>query len=319
MITQPSSIPVILGTTASGKTSVGIELAKLLNGEVISVDSRKVYKGLKIGTATPEGTWNKDHLVVQGIPHYLMSNLDPTTIYNAGDFARDAKILIADILKRGKTPILVGGTGFYFKALQQGLPQLPARNEAVRNKLEDRVRKMGVEAVYEELKTQDPQAAQSITKKDKQKIIRALEIIETTGQPFSSWKNKGKIPAPYAFTIMGLQFQKDLLEKRIEKRSKRMLDEGMIEETEALLNEGVPKNCPALISFGYKEAVQVVLGKMPRSEFLDHLIYGTKAYAKRQRTWFRTQTKPVWFNCDESSNKKEISLKMKHFMDQAKN
>src|ERR1044071_9614895 len=119
-----SSIPVILGPTASGKTSVGIELAKLIDGEVISVDSRKVYKGLPVGTATPEGEWRKETYWVKGVPHYLIGHLNPNQFYTAGDFTKDAEKLIFDILGRGKKPILVGGTGFYFKALQKGLPKL---------------------------------------------------------------------------------------------------------------------------------------------------------------------------------------------------
>lgn len=312
-----STIPTILGATASNKTSVGIILAKEIEGEVISVDSRKVYQGLPVGTATPKGQWNGKEFLVEGVPHHLMGFLNPDQPYTAGDFARDAELLINRILERGKVPILVGGTGFYFKALQKGLPQLPNRDEAFRDKVTARIEKDGLTSVYEELKTLDPVAAQAIGPADPHKIIRALEVTELTGQPFSSWKEAPRRKSAHEFTVMGLHFQKEVLEKRIEMRSRQMVEKGMIEETAAVLNQGYSKFCPALLSFGYREAVEVVEGILPRDQFLDRLIKGTKAYAKRQRTWFRTQVQPTWFDCDENPNNEELAMKMKAFWKQS--
>jgi tRNA dimethylallyltransferase len=181
-------IPVILGETASGKTSFGIQLAKDVDGEVISVDSRKVYKGLPIGTATPTGTWHNGTFLVEGVAHHLIGHLDPDQVYTAGDFAKDAHQRIDDIRARKKIPILVGGTGFYFKALAEGLPELPPRNDAFREKLARQAETQGIEPLYERLKEIDPAAAAAITHRDKHKIMRALEIFELTGQPFSLWK-----------------------------------------------------------------------------------------------------------------------------------
>ncbi len=307
-----SSIPVILGQTASGKTSVGIALAKLLDGEIISVDSRKVYEGLPVGTATPEGKRDNNSYLVKGVPHHLMSFLPPDQPYNAGDFSADAERLIAEIIARGKTPILVGGTGFYFKALEQGLPPLPKADETFRRKLEQRMEKDGVASVRAELERTDPTAARAITDKDRHKIIRALEVQHLTGVPFSKWKDQKK-PGARRYTVMGLQYAKQLLEERIEDRSEYMFQHGMIEETEAVLKKGYAPDCHALASFGYREAVQVVKGTLPRAAFLEHLIKGTKAYAKRQQTWFRTQVKPAWFACDATSKSDEIALRMKAF------
>jgi tRNA dimethylallyltransferase len=314
---KTASIPVILGPTASGKTSIGIELAKLIGGEIISVDSRKVYKGLTIGTATPAGEWKNKTLVVQGIPHHLIGYLAPDQAYTAGDFFLDAEKLLEDIVARNRRPLLVGGTGFYFKALEQGLPVLPKRDETIRVELEKKILERGVPALHAELALKDASAANAISPHDKHKVIRALEIIHLTGQPFSSWKEKPRRRSTHQFVVMGLSWPKAELDKRIESRSKTMEKRGMIEETEAVLKQGYSHDCPALASFGYREAVQVLEGKLPRKEFLPRLIHGTKSYAKRQRTWFRTQTHPLWFDCDSSSQIEEISLKMKAFLDTA--
>lgn len=309
------TIPVILGPTASGKTSVGIELAKLIDGEIISVDSRKVYKGLSIGTAVPEGAWAEGAYVVKGIPHHLIGHLAPDEPYTAGDFAKDAEKLIQDILRRGKTPVLVGGTGFYFKALEKGLPGVPQGNLAMRDRLFKRLKHEGLSVLYAELKSLDPKAAAGIQPNDKQKTMRALEVYYLSGKPFSSWKEEIVQPSAHHFAVMGLLFSKPLLEKRIEDRSKRMEERGMIEEAAALIKQGYSRDCPALASFGYKEAVQVIFNELPRHEFLPQLIHGTKSYAKRQRTWFRTQVSPKWFECDEESRKEEIALKMRAFLE----
>jgi tRNA dimethylallyltransferase len=307
-------IPVLLGQTASGKTSVGIHLAKLLDGEIISVDSRKVYRGLPIGTATPAGVWKGEAYVVEGVPHYLMGHLSPDQIYTAGDFATDAETLIEKILKRGKRPILVGGTGFYFKALQKGLPKLPPRDEELRQSLQKKGETGGFDALHQELAAVDPVAAKNISVKDRHKIIRALEVRELTGQPFSSWKDVERHPSARKFAVLGLKWPKAVLETRIEQRSKKMWEEGMIQEAARVLSAGHAKTCAALASFGYREAVQVLEKEIPESEFLPRLIKGTKAYAKRQQTWFRTQIAPAWFDVNDSSSKEEIALKMRDFI-----
>jgi tRNA dimethylallyltransferase len=293
---------------------VGIALARHLEGEVISIDSRKVYRGLPVGTASPAGTWKDGALVVEGIPHHLIGHLPPDEGYTAGDFAKDAERLISDILARGRTPVLVGGTGFYFKALQVGLPPLPTRDDRLREYLEDRAAKEGWAALHAELAERDPASAKVISPNDPHKIIRALEVTHVTGQPFSTWKNHDRVPSPHRFAVMGLHVPKPDLERKIAERARWMADHGMIDETKALVDNGVSPACPALASFGYREAVQVVQGTLPRADFVPLLIKGTNAYAKRQRTWFRTQTKPVWFDLEKSTPAEEIALKMNDFL-----
>lgn len=310
---MPAPIPVILGPTASGKTSVGILLARELNAEIISIDSRKVYRGLPVGTATPPGKWTAGTYVVDGIAHHLIAHLAPDVPYTAGDFAHDAERLIGEIRRRGKTPLFVGGTGFYFKALQLGLPPLPTRDPKIRAELEARMTEEGGIALHAELTAKDPAAGESIDPADRHKIIRALEVIRLTGRPFSAALESAPVVSPHLFAVMGLDFPKPVLDQRIETRAERMFEGGMIDEAAKLLDQGYSPFCPALASFGYREAVAVARGKMPREEFVPALIKGTKAYAKRQRTWFRTQVKPSWFMCDQQSRKEEISMRMKAF------
>lgn len=307
-------IPVILGTTATGKTAIGITLAKEINGEVISVDSRKVYKGLPIGTATPKGTWENNIYRVNGIPHHLMGHLSPDNPYTAGDFAKDAERLMGEIISRNRTPVLVGGTGFYFRALFQGLPKLPARDNNIRSKLASQIEKEGLDSLFNELEKADPLAAKKISKGDSHKIIRALEILELTGLPYSSWKNLNLNPSKFSYEVMALRMDKDETLKRIEKRSRQMLKDGMIEEAEAVIKAGHSKTCPALLSFGYREAVEVIEGTLSKEDFLTRLIKQTNAYAKRQRTYFRTQIKPRWIEYTGSADIREISLKMNGFL-----
>lgn len=312
-------IPVLMGQTASGKSSVGILLAHLLNGEIISMDSRKIYADLPIGTATPRGRWEGETFFVDGVAHHLMGHLPPDRVYTAGDFSRDADHIIEAILNRGRTPILVGGTGFYFKSLQDGLPALPVRDDALRRELHRRLLAEGTPALHNELKRLDPAAAGALSPNDKQKIIRALEVCRLSGKPYSDFKRSEKSASRWRYAVMALRWPKPLLEERIERRSRAMMDDGMIEETEAVLKKGYPPTCPALISFGYREAVMVIQGKISRDEFLPLLIRGTKAYAKRQLTWLRTQTKCAWHECDAKTEKNEIALNMKAFLENISN
>lgn len=306
-------IPVILGPTASGKTSIGIALAKLINGEVISVDSRKVYRGLPIGTATPPGRWGTDSYVVDGVAHHLMAFLPPDKPYTAGDFAKDAEDRMDQIVGRGHVPVLVGGTGFYFKALRDGLPVLPHRKVEFRRTLEDRIVKNGLASLYQELKEIDPAAA--VDRNDRHKIIRALEVTHLTGRPYSSFRRSPKETASRSYVVIGIDHEKNVLENRIRARAQKMTENGMIEEAAHALEEGYAKNCPALSSFGYREAVDVLEGSLSRENFLPALIKGTLAYAKRQRTWFRTKTPPEHrFLLKPPIEKQEIALKIRSFL-----
>lgn len=280
----------IVGPTASGKTETGLALARQQNSEVISVDSRQVYKGLPIGTAQPPKT---------DVPYHLIGFLDPKDVFSAADFVDHAERLISEIQERGKTPILVGGTGFYFRALFEGLANLPKADEAIRQRLRAEAEAQGRTALHERLRQIDPKAAEKIPANNIQRLIRALEVYELTGKPISTWHEEHKKTSDamrnaWNVKIIGLDPGKEILGQRIAERSEKMLQQGMIEETKALLDQGYPDNCPGLSGLGYPHVVSFLKGKMSKTDLLAQLILETRQYAKRQRTWFRGQMEVEW-------------------------
>ena len=291
----------VVGPTASGKTELGLKLAKEQNGEIISVDSRQVYRHLRVGTARPRDT--------RGIPYHLIDFLDPDQRFSAADFVRRASEKIADIRARGKTPILVGGTGLYFKALTQGLAPLPSASPEIRERLKEEARDGGREKLHERLQKVDPEAAKKIPANNIQRLVRALEVYELTGKPISLWHREHRLtptPLPQGegakpsgeaglhLKFVGIDISREELLRRIETRCRTMIEEGMIEETQALLKQGLAENCPALTGLGYPRIVAVLKGTMSKEECLKLLIQDTRQYAKRQMTWFRHQLPVIW-------------------------
>jgi tRNA dimethylallyltransferase len=313
----------IVGPTASGKTELGLRLAKEQNGEIISVDSRQVYKYLSIGTAKPPKS---------DILYHLIDFLEPSEKFSAADFVRLATAKVAEIQSRGKTPIFVGGTGLYFKALTEGLAALPPADAAVRNRLKKEAETNGREALHKRLAGIDPEAAAKIPANNIQRLIRALEVYEITGKPISQWhkehQNKiaassqpsrnepglgalekedvspmsplgrgrseatGEAKLPLKF--VGIDLPRAELVHRIEARCRTMIEEGMIEETRAVLKRGFAEDCPALTGLGYPRIIRLLKGTLSRDECLALLIQDTRQYAKRQMTWFRRQFPVLW-------------------------
>jgi tRNA dimethylallyltransferase len=319
-------IPVIVGPTGSGKTAVGIALAKRLNGEVISADSRQIYKYLTIGTAKPlpKGKPLSPHTgppappppyipvgnhsrgspcphrergyYVKGIPHHLIDFLDPGERFSAGDFVNFAKKTIKDIQARDKTPIVVGGTGLYIKALVDGLAPLPPANDKIRYELSSRITRYGLKSLHVELEKVDPVSARKIPVNNVQRLIRALEVYKLTGIPISEWHKKTMRPTNEKFLFFGLSWPKALLYQNIEERSLRILP-GMIKESRILLKKGYPADCQGLQSLGYREALAYIKGEIDKTELLERLIRSTKQLAKRQMTWFRANKSIHWIPC----------------------
>lgn len=296
-----SEIIVILGPTAAGKTELALSLAKRLGGEIISADSRQIYKHLSAGTAKPEGRWSGENYLVEGVPYHLADFLDPRERYSAGRFAAQASSLISQIRSRGKRPIVAGGTGLYLKALFEGLDDLPGANEEIRQRLASEIGLFGPKELHRRLEKADPEAARRISPQNTQRLIRALEVHEMTGRPISSfWTRTGSLSAvrrsPFADPqspvpnplFIGLWREKELLKKRIEKRAREIFPK-MLEETRALLGRGCPEDAPGLRSLGYPEALQVLHGESSPAQGLENLVRKTCAYAKRQRTWFKHQ------------------------------
>lgn len=275
-----NKIIAVVGATASGKTDYSIELAKNINGEIISADSRLVYKDFNIGTAKP--TMEER----QGIPHYMIDIVSPTADYSVGLYVKDAKKCISDILNRGKTPIIVGGTGLYMNALLMNydFPECKPDYE-YRNSLRSR------DDLYDMLFSLDEAAANTIDKNDKKKIIRALEIIKTTGKKLSEQRCvKG---SEFDVEWIGLNFERDVLYDRINKRVDFMLENGLVDETKLLLSKyGRIDN--VLYTIGYQEMTSYLDGLLTLKEAVDRLKQNTRRYAKRQLTWFRKNKDIKW-------------------------
>lgn len=280
---KKNKVIAIVGATASGKTAYSIELAKKVNGEIISADSRLVYKGFDIGTAKPT-LEERD-----GILHYLIDIVEPEVDYSVGLWAKEAEKCIDEIISRGKVPIIVGGTGLYFRILLENyeLPKVEP-NYDLRRELET----LTFEELQTRLASKDPETASRIEKNDKKKIIRALEIVETLNLPMSEARGV-KDSSPYEVEWHGRNFPREELYERINKRVDLMIETGLIEETKNLLEKH--GRIPNLIdTIGYREIIEYLDGKLDLKGACDILKQNTRRYAKRQLTWFRKNTMIDW-------------------------
>jgi tRNA dimethylallyltransferase len=289
----------IVGPTASGKTEWGLALAKERGGEIVSVDSRQVYRYLTIGTAKPRGQWSPASprtYLVDGIPYHLVDFLNPDAVFSAADFARRAEDLIKGIRTRKRMPILVGGTGFYFRALLEGLAPLPPADDALREELRTVADHHGREYLHHQLAQVDPLSATKIPFNNIHRVVRALEVYRLTGKPISQWhlEHPVKSNPDEPLEVIGLDPGKEELEKRLQQRCGWMLANGMIEETQSILQKGFSDNCAGLSGLGYPHIVAFLKGTISRDETLQRLIQDTRRYVKRQRTWFGHQMKVQW-------------------------
>ena len=272
----------IVGATASGKTAYSIELAKEIDGEIISADSRLVYKGFNIGAAKPTIEER------QGIPHYMIDIVEPDFEYSAGLYKQQAKKIINDIIKRGKTPIIAGGTGLYIDILLKNydLPEIPADRP-----LREELQKYTKDDLYNKLLELDSDAGEIIDKNDSKKIIRAIEIIKTTGKSLKN--SRGIKPSEYNIKWIGKNFDRKTLYERIDKRVDIMVENGLVEETKGLLDKyGDIPNITSTI--GYREISGYLYDKYSLEEGIALLKKNTRNYAKRQLTWFRKNPDIIW-------------------------
>jgi tRNA dimethylallyltransferase len=290
----------IVGPTASGKTVLSLRMAREQNGEIISVDSRQIYRHLSVGTAKPAGAWTPEGYEVEGIRHHLVDICEPTETFSAADFIRRAEPTIAQIQARGHKPILVGGTGLYFKALSQGLAPLPKGDESVRADLRRILHEQGSSGLHDELKRVDPDAAAVMSPAHTTRLMRAIEVFRLTNKPISQWHREhqeeraSRGDKNIRFKAIGIAVDKAVLHKRIQERCQRMLEEGMIEETDALLKQGLAADCPAFSGVGYPRVIAYLQGRTKKENILAALIQDTRQYAKRQMTWFRNQMDISW-------------------------
>lgn len=277
---------LLMGPTASGKTSLSVAMAQALNAEIISVDSALVYQGMDIGTAKPTLAERG------GIPHHLIDILDPSESFSTGQFRARALELMADISRRGKLPLLVGGTMLYFSALTQGLASLPEADPVIRQKLDRELAELGKEALHARLAQVDPVAAARIHVNDPQRIQRALEVYEISGKPLSSFFESGQQNAPefdFVKFIVASE-QRATLHEKIAWRFKQMLAQGFLEEVKALRARGdLDQSMPSIRCVGYRQAWSYLNGEYDYDSMVEKAIAATRQLAKRQFTWLRKE------------------------------
>jgi len=288
---------VIVGPTASGKTSLSIELAKELNGEIISADSMQIYKKMTIGTAKPTEEEK------QGIPHHMIDIIEPNEEFNVAMYRKMAEEKIEEILSKNKTPIIVGGTGLYIDTLVNGIEFQEIDNDfKYRKQLEEQVQINGADWLFEELQKIDPEAAKVIEKNNIRRVIRALEIFKVTGKTKTEIDIESIKGSKYDYIIFGLLWDREELYNRINLRVDIMVKDGLIEEVKSLIEkEGFSKT--ALQGLGYKEVVDYLEEKMSYEEMVEKIKMETRRYAKRQMTWFKRNKDILWLN---AKDKKEM-------------
>lgn len=284
-------IIIICGPTAVGKTSLGVELCKKLNGEIISADSQQVYRGMDIGTA-------KDDLTGTGVVCHLVDVVNPDEAFDAVKFAEMADTAIADISGREKVPIVVGGTGFYIRVLMNGLCEAPARDENIRAELLATKLKDGAGALYEILKNEDPAIAKKIHKNNFPRIMRAIEVKRLTGRSLSDLQAAVALTPRYDALKIGLNIERAELYKRINERVDKMITNGLISEVEGLVAKYGP-DIQSLKAVGYKEFVQYIKKELSLETATTLTKQNTRHFAKRQLTWFNADKEIVWYQPDE--------------------
>ena len=292
----------IAGPTASGKTSLAVELAKELNGEVVSCDSMQVYRRMDIGTAKP----TVDEM--QGIPHHMIDVAEPDEDFSVSRYCRLASPIVDDIVARGKTAIIAGGTGLYMDSLIRGNAFAPFPATGVREKLEAQADAEGMEAMLNWLASVDPESAARLHLSDRKRIIRALEVYLETGQTITEHNRKTQaIPPRYNPLWLGLDFaDRAELYRRIDARVGLMLEIGLIAEIQSLLASGIPEKCTAMQAIGYKEFVSALEGQCTVAQAADQVRQSSRHYAKRQLTWFRRNQSIHWLTRSPGEEGEEI-------------
>ena len=295
-------IITIAGPTASGKTALSIQLAKEMDGEIVSCDSMQVYKDMDIGTAKPTPEEQ------QGIPHHMLSVAEPWEDFSVSRYCAMADPIVEDILRRGKSPIIVGGTGLYMDALIRGNAFAPCPSTGRREELEALAASQGIEAVIEKLQKVDPESAARLHPSDQKRIIRAMEVYLETGMTITEHNRKTQeIPPKYhpiRFTLTDRQRQ--TLYDRIDRRVDAMVEAGLIEEIQGLLARGIPEKCTAMQAIGYKEFVAALHGACSLEEAAGQVKQSSRRYAKRQLTWFRRNPENIWLIREDGQTSMEI-------------
>ncbi|HVX30945.1 MAG TPA: tRNA (adenosine(37)-N6)-dimethylallyltransferase MiaA [Nitrolancea sp.] len=286
--TDKIALIVVVGATAVGKTSTAIRLARRFQGEVISADSRYLYRGLDIGTATPS------EAEMAEVPHHLINILDPEDDYTLAHYQRDAMAAIADVARHGRLPILAGGTPLYLNALLEGwrIPEVPP-DPAFRAEMEVKAAKDGPDALHRQLATVDPVAAERIPPGNVRRVIRALEIHRQTGRRMSELE--GKEPPPWRTLVIGLTLPREELYRRIDERVDQQIADGLVDEVRELLRRDVSPDAPAMSAIGYPQIVAYLAGQTTLEEAVERIKFDTHRYVRHQSTWLKRMPSVHWF------------------------
>ena len=281
----------VVGPTACGKTKLGVELAKALNGEVVSVDSMQIYRGMTIGTAAPTPE------EMDGVPHHMVAVADPEEQWSVARYTRAAAACVEDILARGRRVVLVGGTGLWLDALISGRTFAPGQSGGeIRRELEQRFEREGIQGLWAELEQVDPESAGKLHRADTKRILRALEVYRETGRTISAHNAEtAALPRRYDPVKIGLAFQdREDMKALIDQRVDKMVEEGLLEEVQALLRRGLPRTATALQAIGYKEFLGVLDGTATQDQAIEEVKLRSRQYAKRQLTWLRRDKEIHW-------------------------
>lgn len=287
----------ITGCTASGKSALAHSLGLELGAEILSVDSMKVYRYMDIGTAKPTRKMQEE------LPYHLIDVVDPSEAFSAGLFVELAEKAIEKITSRGKLVIAVGGTALYLKSLSEGIFREGSASPELRERLKKEAEEKGLGTLYKRLMAVDPEAAERIHPNDLKRIVRALEVYELTGRPISSFQRQfGRLREDYDMLFLGLRWEKDRLNRRINARVKRMIEQGLVEEVEWLYKRRPPLSPQAKDAVGYAEIIAYLEGRCDLPEAIERIKINTRRFAKHQRTWFKRFTHVRWFDLEDEED-----------------
>lgn len=302
------SVIVIVGPTASGKTGLSIELAKLVGGSIVSADSMQIYRYMDIGTAKP------DAVEQSGIRHYMMDEVDPNENFSVAKYREFALSYISKIAEEGRHPIVVGGTGLYVNSLLYNINfSETICDEELRASLKGEATEKGNRFLYDRLVAVDPEAASRIHENDVKRVIRAIEVFTHTNMPISEHARQSRLePPPYRYIVFGLNWDRSRLYERIDERVDNMLKKGLVKEVQNLVDKGYDKGSTAMQGIGYKEILSYLKGLTSLEETVELLKLNTRHYAKRQLTWFRRIEGIHWLDVDDDADLKETAEKIIH-------
>jgi len=304
---------LLMGPTGAGKTDVALELAAALPLEIVSVDSAMVYRGMDIGTAKP------DRRTLERVPHHLVDVADPAERYSAGRFLEDAAAVMEGIRARGRVPLLAGGTMLYFRALQSGLAEMPPADPALRRRIDERAAREGWPALHAELARVDPSAAARIQPRDRQRLQRAFEILELTGQPPSAhWQQSLRSGSrPGDLKLVLAPSDRDALASRIEQRFSRMMELGFLDEVRRLYGRGdLGPDLPAIRAVGYRQLWDHLAGEYGLPEAIRRAVTATRQLAKRQLTWLRAEPAAEWHDPLEPGTPGRVAERVRRWLEQ---